>query len=88
MSDIKAVNIHIATGDTRPIFKQIVDGIRMQIACGNLPVGSNGAGKSILFRLLLGVASPSFACFLVVKRWNRLIGQLTASFYLISKAKN
>lgn len=40
MSDMKAVNIHIATGDTRPIFKQIVDGIRMQIACGNLPVGS------------------------------------------------
>jgi GntR family transcriptional regulator len=40
MSDIKAVNIHIATGDTRPIFKQIVDGIRMEIACGNLPVGS------------------------------------------------
>ena len=40
MSEIKAVNIHIATGDTRPIFKQIVDGIRMEIACGNLPVGS------------------------------------------------
>jgi len=40
MSDIKAVNIHIAPGDTRPIFKQIVDGIRMQIACGNLPIGS------------------------------------------------
>jgi GntR family transcriptional regulator len=40
MSDIKAVNIHIAPGDTRPIFKQIVDGIRMEIACGNLPVGS------------------------------------------------
>ena len=40
MSDIKAVNIHIAPGDTRPIFKQIVDGIRMEIACGNLPVAS------------------------------------------------
>ena len=40
MSDIKAVNIHIAPGDTRPIFKQIVDGIRMEVACGNLPVGS------------------------------------------------
>jgi GntR family transcriptional regulator len=40
MSDSKAVNIHIAPGDTRPIFKQIVDGIRMEIACGNLPVGS------------------------------------------------
>jgi GntR family transcriptional regulator len=39
MSDIKAVNIHIAPGDTRPIFKQIVDGICMEIACGNLPVG-------------------------------------------------
>ena len=38
MSDIKAVKIHIAPGDTRPIFKQIVDGIRMEIACGNLPV--------------------------------------------------
>lgn len=40
MSEIKTVNIHISTGDTRPIFKQIVDGIRMQIARGNLPVGS------------------------------------------------
>ncbi|MBU3003563.1 GntR family transcriptional regulator [Paraglaciecola arctica] len=40
MSDVKAVNINIAPGDTRPIFKQIVDGIRMQIACGNLPVGA------------------------------------------------
>ena len=40
MSDVKAVNIHIAPGDTRPIFKQIVDGIRMQIACGSLPVGA------------------------------------------------
>lgn len=39
MSDIKAVNIHIAPGDTRPIFKQIVDGVRMEIACGSLPVG-------------------------------------------------
>jgi GntR family transcriptional regulator len=40
MSNFKAVNIHIAPGDTRPIFKQIVDGIRMEIACGNLPVAS------------------------------------------------
>ena len=39
MSEAKAVNIHIAPGDTRPIFKQIVDGIRMEIACGNLPIG-------------------------------------------------
>ncbi len=32
--------INIVTGDARPIFKQIVDGIRMQILTGQLPVGS------------------------------------------------
>lgn len=34
------INIHIVTGDARPIFKQIVDGIRLEISMGNLPVGS------------------------------------------------
>ncbi|WP_262690159.1 GntR family transcriptional regulator [Kordiimonas aestuarii] len=34
------VKIQIVTGDTRPIFKQIVDGIRMEIACGELQVGT------------------------------------------------
>ncbi len=34
------ISIQIVTGDARPIFRQIVDGIRMDIACGNLPVGS------------------------------------------------
>jgi len=32
--------IQIVTGDARPIFKQIVDGIRMQIMTGQLPIGS------------------------------------------------
>ncbi len=32
--------IKIVTGDARPIFKQIVDGIRMQIMTGQLTVGS------------------------------------------------
>lgn len=32
--------IKIVTGDARPIFKQIVDGIRMQVITGELPVGS------------------------------------------------
>jgi len=32
--------IQIVTGDARPIFKQIVDGIRMQVITGKLPVGS------------------------------------------------
>jgi len=32
--------IQIVTGDARPIFKQIVDGIRMQVITGELPVGS------------------------------------------------
>jgi len=32
--------IKIVTGDARPIFKQIVDGIRMQIMTGQLQVGS------------------------------------------------
>lgn len=35
-----AIKIQIVTGDSRPIFKQIVDGIRMEISTGNLPVGS------------------------------------------------
>ena len=32
--------IQIVTGDARPIFKQIVDGIRMQVITGELPIGS------------------------------------------------
>ncbi len=32
--------IQIVTGDARPIFKQIVDGIRMQIMTGELKVGA------------------------------------------------
>lgn len=34
------INIQIVTGDARPIFKQIVDGIRMEIAHGNLATGA------------------------------------------------
>ena len=36
----KPINIQIVTGDARPIFKQIVDGIRMEIAHGNLLTGA------------------------------------------------
>ena len=32
--------IHVVTGDPRPIFRQIVDGIRMKIATGELAVGA------------------------------------------------
>ena len=32
--------IQIVTGDQRPVFRQIVDGIRMQVATGELPPGS------------------------------------------------
>jgi GntR family transcriptional regulator len=39
MSKNSALSIQISTGDSRPIFKQIVDGVRMQIACGDLAVG-------------------------------------------------
>lgn len=37
---MSTINIQITTGDPRPIFKQIVDGIRMQIADGSLVEGS------------------------------------------------
>lgn len=40
MTGISNVKIQIVTGDARPIFKQIVDGIRMEIATGGLPVGT------------------------------------------------
>nr|WP_241493384.1 MULTISPECIES: GntR family transcriptional regulator [Kordiimonas] len=34
------LSIQIVTGDSRPIFKQIVDGIRMEVAKGSLPPGA------------------------------------------------
>jgi GntR family transcriptional regulator len=37
---VEAVVIQIATGDPRPIFRQIVDGVRMQVATGELAPGS------------------------------------------------
>lgn len=39
MARSKALMIRIATGDARPIGKQIVDGIRMKIATGELSPG-------------------------------------------------
>ena len=36
MSKTSAIAIQIVTGDARPIFRQIVDGIRKEIATGNL----------------------------------------------------
>ena len=40
MNETQAVRIQIVTGDSRAIFKQIVDGIRMEIATGNLKAGN------------------------------------------------
>jgi len=40
MAKTAVVNINIVTGDPRPIFRQIVEGLRMEIACGNLAVGA------------------------------------------------
>lgn len=40
MSKTKAITIPIAPGDARPIFRQIVDGIRKDIATGVIPHGS------------------------------------------------
>ena len=37
---MSSVNIQIVTGDARPIFRQIVDGVSMEIACGNLEPGA------------------------------------------------
>jgi len=40
MARTQALMIEIATGDTRPISKQIVDGVRMTIATGELTAGA------------------------------------------------
>lgn len=40
MSRTQALMIQIATGDPRPISKQIVDGVRMKIATGELVTGA------------------------------------------------
>lgn len=40
MTKTKAIRIAIAPGDARPIFRQIVDGIRKDIATGDIPHGS------------------------------------------------
>ena len=40
MSHTSAVAIQIVTGDARPIFRQIVDGIRKEIITGKLAIGS------------------------------------------------
>lgn len=39
MHKTKAINIEISTGDSRPIYKQIIDGIRLQISKGQLEPG-------------------------------------------------
>ena len=40
MTKTSAVAIQIVTGDARPIFRQIVDGIRKEIATGKIQSGS------------------------------------------------
>jgi len=37
--DTKPLNIDIVTGDSRPIFRQIVDGVCLQVATGELEAG-------------------------------------------------
>ena len=39
MNKSPAIKIEIVTGDSRPMFKQIIDGIRMEIAIGRLSPG-------------------------------------------------
>lgn len=39
MARTQALMIEIATGDPRPISKQIVDGVRMKVATGDLQLG-------------------------------------------------
>ncbi|ALN84562.1 bacterial regulatory, gntR family protein [Lysobacter capsici] len=39
MSRIQALTIQIATGDSRPIARQIVDAVRMKVATGELDAG-------------------------------------------------
>ena len=39
MARTRPLMIQIATGDTRPIVRQIVDAVRMQIATGELQAG-------------------------------------------------
>ena len=40
MNKASVIKIEIVTGDSRPIFKQIVDGISMEIATGKLAAGA------------------------------------------------
>ncbi len=39
MTKTTAIALQIVTGDARPIFRQIVDGVRKEIATGNLAYG-------------------------------------------------
>jgi GntR family transcriptional regulator len=39
MARVQALMIEIATGDARPISRQIVDGVRMKVATGDLACG-------------------------------------------------
>lgn len=40
MTKPQLLKIEILTGDSRALFKQIIDGIRMEISTGRLPLGS------------------------------------------------
>jgi GntR family transcriptional regulator len=40
MTRTQALMLEIATGDARPISRQIIDGVRMQIATGQLSLGA------------------------------------------------
>lgn len=56
--------IEIVTGDPRPIFRQIVDGLRRRIAAGELPPGSRLPSVRALaleLRISLNTVAKAFA---------------------------
>ncbi len=56
--------IEIVTGDSRPIFRQIVDGLRRQIAGGELPPGSrlpSVRGLAQQLRISLNTVAKAYA---------------------------
>lgn len=66
---VSNVKIQIVTGDSRPIFKQIVDGVRMEIATGGLPVGTKlPSVRGLAMQLMINANT-------VAKAYNELTAQ-------------
>jgi GntR family transcriptional regulator len=51
--DTTPVNIHIVTGDVRPVFRQIVDGISLEVVKGTLAPGNKLPSVRALAQQLL-----------------------------------